>query len=319
MDLTTILNNAKSAAYTTGHFLYKHRAKIAFVGGGIAIAAGTKMIINNAEEISKVNTIVKEDRELCKSMSKNAQWKDQTNEEVDETKMHYICRTGINHAIGYGKTAGPGIALILAGYGLCGYAYKTTDDDLTAMTIQAAMTANLFAKYRKNVVADVGAEKDMEYLTGKKVVTVTTDENGVKTTVETTVDKDEDDDHVFIPHSFMFDETNKGWTRSNSVNQDTLQDYLDRINFDLETKRFLTENDMRDICRAPRTIVGNTAGVRFKNPDGTTNRVVFNYEALKHNGFADGYDASALCIFEYDNGKPIEDNIMKDINWESGL
>ncbi len=318
MDIHTIINKAKSAAYLTGHFCYKHRAKIAFVGGGVAIAVGTKMIMNNAEEISKVNKIVKEDRELCKKMSKEKTFKGQENEEVDEGKMHYICRTGINHIWSYTKTAGPGIAVIGIGYGLCGYALKTTDDDLKSMTIQAAMTANLLANYRKRVIADVGEEKDYEYLTGKKIVAVTTDENGVKTTVETTVERDDNPDHNHIPHSFFFDECHPCFTKSNVVNKDTLMDFLDRINFDLETKRFLTENDMRDICHAPRTIIGNTAGARFKNPDGTTNRIVFNRYAMER--FLEGtYEPSCLCVFEYDNGRPIEDNIMMDIDWESGL
>ena len=317
MDFHSILKEAKSSAYEVGHFLYKHRAKIAFVGGGIAIAAGTKVVMNKAEDIARVNRLVKEDRELCKQITEEKKWKGQENESTDEGKFHYICRTGINHTWGYTKTAGPGIALIVVGYGLCGYALKTTNDDLKAVTLLAASTANAFANYRKRVREDLGEEKDYEYLTGKKVVAVTTDEEGNKVTVETTYEKDENEDHIHIPHSFIFDETNKTWSKSNSVNQNTLYDFLERINFDLETKRFLTENDMRDICKAPRTIVGNTAGARFKNPDGTTNRIVFNRYAMER--FLDGYEPSCICVFEYDNGKPIEENIMLDINWESGL
>jgi hypothetical protein len=35
--------------------------------------------------------------------------------------------------------------------------------------------------------------------------------------------------------------------------------------------------------------------------------------------FLNGDDPSGLFIFEYADGRPIEDNIMLDINWETGL
>lgn len=304
------LETAKKYFWKAAHWSYKHRAQIAFVAGGIATIVGSKMIINNAEAIAEVNDLVKKDRETYKEINEKGKegWEIQ-----GESKIHYILGTGINHAVGYAKTAGPGLAVIAVGYGLAGYALKTTTDDLIAVSAQAAATAQLFAAYRKRVMEDQGIEKDREYLTGQKIVSTYTDENGQVTTVEDHYS----DGSVYIPHSFMFDETHRDWTRSNMVNKDTADTWLRIINHELAIRQFLTENDMRDICHAPRTKVGNTAGVRYQNPDGTTNAVEFDKGALIP--FLDGVEPSGLFIFQYADGRSIEDNIMMDINWESGL
>lgn len=305
-----VLETAKKYFWKAAHWSYKHRAIIAFTAGGISTAVGCKMIINNAESIAKVNDQVKVDRETYKEINEKGKegWK-----EHGESKIHYILGTGINHTIGYAKTAGPGLAVVALGYGLAGYALKTTTDDLISVTAQAAATAQLFAAYRKRVMEDQGIDKDREYLTGQKIVSTYTDENGQITTVEDHYS----DDSIYIPHSFMFDETHRDYTKSNMVNRDTADTWLRIINHELAVRQFLTENDMRDICHAPRTKVGNTAGVRYQNPDGTTNAVEFDKGALIP--FLDGVEASGLFIFQYADGRPIEDNIMLDINWESGL
>ena len=304
------LDKTKKYFWKAAHWSYAHRAQIAFVAGGIATIAGSKMIINNAEAIAEVNDLVKKDRETYKKINENGKegW-----EEYGESKIHYILGTGINHAVGYVKTAGPGLAVIAVGYGLAGYALKTTTDDLVAVSAQAAATAQLLAAYRKRVIEDQGVEKDREYMTGQKIVSTYTDENGQVTTIEDHYS----DESVYIPHSFMFDETHRDYTKSNMVNRDTADTWLRIINHELAIRQFLTENDMRDICHAPRTKVGNTAGARYQNPDGTTNAIEFNKGMLIP--FLEGREASGLFIFEYADGRPIEDNIMMDINWETGL
>jgi hypothetical protein len=302
------LDTAKKYFWKAAHWSYAHRAEIAFVAGGISIAVGAKLIIDNAEEIAEVNRQVKEDRETYREINEKGKegW-----EEYGEGRIHYILGTGINHAVGYAKTAGVGLAAMGLGYGLTGYAFKTRTDDFLSAAAQATMYANLLANYRKRYLEDGGTEeKDREYLTGKKLTTVV-DENGNETIVEDNYTEDS------IPHSFFFDETHPQWTKSNMVNRDTADTWLRVINHELSIKQYLTENDMRDICKAPRTKIGIRAGARYQNADGTTNAITFNQSMLRR--FLDGDEASGLFIFEYADGRPIEDNIMVDINWESGL
>lgn len=303
-----ILTTVKSKGYEVAHFCYKHRAKIAFVGGGLALTLGVRQMINDVEKIAAVNKVVKDDKEVIKKLDEEKGWS-----ECNEKRWHYVMRTGINHAWMYTRAAGKGVACIAVGYGLCGYAFKTTNDDYKAEALKAAMYASTLASYRANVRKDLGAAKDLEYLTGEKMVTVTTDEEGNVTTVE----QDLNPDHLHIPHSFIFEESNRFWTKNPEYNLETVYDWEREINRQLQLKRFLTENDMRDICKTSRTKVGNTSGVRFKNKDGSTNIVQFNREAMK--SLIEGNEASALLIFEYDDGRQIESNIMTDINWETGL
>lgn len=306
-----ILTTIKTKGYKFAHTCYKHRSAIAFVSGGLFIAGGTVKLIHDADKIAEVNKQVKADRAQYKEINKKGKegW-----EEFGEGKCHYILSTGVNHTLDYVKTAGIGIGLEAIGYGLCTYAMKTEHDNYVAASMLAAANANLLANYRKRYLEDGGTlEKDHEYLTGEKIVTMTS-EDGTLTTVEETVNNG---DRAFIPHSFLFDETHKQWTKSNSVNRDTMDTWLRVINHELSIKQFLTENDMRDICKTERTKIGNTAGVRYQNPDGTTNAVVFNEYAMER--FLAGDERSALMIFEYADGRPIEDNIMLDINWETGL
>jgi len=305
------LDTAKKYFWKAAHWSYAHRCEIAYVGGAISTLVGVKLLIDNADKIAEVNEQVKEDRETYKEINEKGKegW-----EEYGESKIHYILGTGINHTIGYAKTAGLGTGLVIAGYATSGLALKMMTDNYLSATANAAMYANLLFNYRKRYLEDGGtAEKDREYLTGQKIVSTYTDENGQITTVEDHYS----DESIYIPHSFMFDETHVEWTRSNQVNRDTAATWLRRINHELSVRQFLTENDMRDLCRAPRTKVGNTAGVRYQNPDGTTNAIEFNQGMLIP--FLEGKEASGLFIFEYADGRPIEEDIMRDINWETGL
>ena len=92
--------------------------------------------------------------------------------EMDETRKHFIIRTTKEHAVGYIKAAGPGVAFIAAGEVLQGLSHATLARRYQAVNTALAGTAAAFSNYRERVRKDQGPEKDYEYLTGGKVVTV---------------------------------------------------------------------------------------------------------------------------------------------------
>lgn len=294
------------------HWIAKNNDKIEFVAGVICVGVGTVSLIKSSEKIAEVKQDISERNEFIKTVDKEENgW-----EEAGQKRRDYIAETFKEAVVGYTKAAGPGVVLIVGGEVLQGISHVTLSHKFSAVSASLAGVSAKFADYRKAVVADQGEDKDYEYMVGPSMKTVEVKKDG--TVIEKTTPINNDNNRVYIPHSFFFDETNINYEPNATANRDFLETRLAYVNQALSVKRFMTENDIRKYFDAPLTIAGQAAGVRYENPDGTTNQISIgierNNEAAQR--FRDGLEPSFLVIIQYSDGSPISDNILEDTDWE---
>lgn len=293
------------------HWIAKNNDKIEFIAGVACVALGTASLVKSAEKIAEVKRDISERNDFIKEVDKEENgW-----EEAGQKRSEYVMETVKEATIGYAKAAGPGVVLIVGGEILQGISHVTLTHKFSAVSASLAGVSAKFADYRKAVVADQGEEKDYEYMVGPSMKTVEVRKDG--TVIEKTVPINGGNKRVYIPHSFMFDEVNINWESNAEANRDFLETRLAFVNQALSVKRFMTENDIRKYFDAPLTVAGQAAGVRYENPDGSTNQISIGLD--RHNDatqrFMDGIETNFLAIIQYSDGSPISDNILDDTDW----
>lgn len=294
--------NLATIAAKANHFWQKNNDKILFVGGVVLTVAGTGKLIADAEKIADVNMELKERNKDMKIIDATPMgW-----EEAGETKAHYIRETVKDAAVGYIKSAGPGVALVATGEVLQGIAHATLTDKLVSMTAVATTAMKGFDDYRQNVIADQGAEKDKEYLLGNTYKHVEVKEDG--TVIETTIPAHADAHDRYIPNSFWFDESNPFWQKDDATNRDTIKDMEARINEMIAARSEATINECFWCVGAPRTKAGSTTIVYSENKDKQATPI--RLRLLNE----DTSDRTYLVVIEYADGHAITDNVY-DSNW----
>lgn len=294
---------------TLAHFWAKNNDKIEMAAGMAAVGAGTVLLIKNSGKIADVT-------EEYKYRMSYAEYND---DKPDEEEKKEVKKAAIKEAaVGYVKTVGPGVGLIVAGEVLQGISHATLTQKLTTVSASLATVGAAFDRYRQNVVADQGAEKDYEYMVGPVSKTVEVKQDGTVVETTTPVHAAGDPKFNYIPHSFMFDESCEEWTDNPTVNREFLERRLVFINQALDAKEYLTENEMRAFFNLPPTIAGQAAGAKRHEKDGSLNTISIGIEAMTEAAqrFRDGIEPSFLAIFQYADGRPIENNILDDVDWE---
>ena len=311
MFLKSIVRATKAAAL----FCKINAPTIELIGGISLVTVGTYKLISNSDKIADVKAQSELDKQSVKDIDESEDgWNG-----LEESRTHYILKTKVNHAAGYTKACWKGVALIGGGVGLMVLSHATLKSRLVYVSSALATTSASFNKYRERVKADVGEEKDYEYLTGCSLKSVVTEKDGK--VIETTIPIYKDTDIEYIPHSFFFDETNPNWSKNPEDNYMFLTQTLNYLNSRLGIELCLTENQIRDAFGAPRTIAGQASGAVYVNPDGTTNQISIGLEDESRvvKAFKDGKEPSFLVVLHYSDGKPINDNLydeFKKLGWE---
>lgn len=280
---------------------------IEMVLGTCCIAAGAVINLYLADEIAEVtHNLKKRNEELHEIDNDPDGW-----EGMPETRTHFVLETAKEATIGYVKSAGPGLILQGVGIGLGWVSKETLENQKTALAIVAATKAAEFSQYRERVRADVGDEKDQEYLTGmtsRKVIE--TSEDGKVISEKTIVEYD--GKSFVIPHSFIFDETHNEFTKSVGANLNFIEGALRTANLILDRQGYIFENEIWDAFGSQRTVTGQYAGaiLEKKNEFGdiVTRHLRINPEYAA--GLLNGTDPTAIILIEYDDGTPLEDDIL---------
>lgn len=299
-----VVDICKKALHTTGRVLQHEKPGIELAVASGLIVGGAITLVVMASDIAETNKKVADTKEEIKEVDEDpVGWS-----EMDETKMHYIFRNAKVISGDYMKACGPAFLAIGGGVALAWHTHATMEDRVK--TLAAALIAGTakFTDYRKNVIADQGAEKDQEYYTGQTVkkTTVVDEDGNVHEKVETVKSPGE----TWVPNSFMFDETNDNFTRSPRANYNYLMQQLISINLRLWHEGEMTENDMRDICGAERTQTGQCAGAFSIDKDGNKHEIRYNPSGMQD--LINGTSPYAKVILEYDDGTPLEPDIFAD-------
>lgn len=317
-----LLDNFVRSANLTLNFAKNHIDVIEMIAGDVAIVAGAVMIAKHAQDIVDVQTEAAQDKDFLKATDEEiAESTDPTvtwETAIGESRNHYILRTGCKHAAGYLKATWVGDLLIAGGMALNGIAHATVQKQLESTMVALASTTYTFNEYRKRVRADVGEQKDYEYLTGTVLQkTIEVDEQGHVT--ETTLPLEAG--QTYIPHGFFFSATSN-YDKSPRANRDFQESVLWGINRELEMKGLITENKARELLGAPLTTAGQNYVFYYQNPDGTTNHVSLGWDTRNDEAtqrFKDGLESDVLITLQYDDGREpdlINAKRLASLGWE---
>jgi hypothetical protein len=320
MELSVITSGLRRGAHICLYQTKKHIDLVELIAGGICVIAGTTLLVKNAEEIGAVNTAVKSHKDFVKEedervKNENTTWE----EDVDESRSHFIMRTRCEDFVGYVRTTWKADLMIAAGLGLSWLSNATVHKQLEVVTVAYAGLQNSYNQYRKRVREDVGPDKDYEYFTGSAYKTVEVLDDG--TVIETTTPlQNEDSEAHYLPHSFFFDESNANFTKSAIANRKFLEDILRWANMTLERDGMIIENDIFHAAGAKKTVSGQTTVLYYRNPDGTTNHISFGIEdnTVAAQRFRDGLEPVFLVQLKYDDGRSpevIDPKRLANLNW----
>lgn len=281
---------------------YANRATIETVGGLVAIAVGTGIIISKAKEAADVSYELE-------SMFDDIHKKDATNGWADKKERSKAVRGALIYgAKGYSKAYWLGITFELVGGTLIGISDITQAKELSATSTLLAATSATLSAVKERVIADQGEEKWQEYLLGPQFTTVDVMPDG--TVIQTTNPLDNPNEEVGLPpHCFFFDEANINWEKDPRANRDFLEAHLRWLNDKLWAEGFLFENDIRRDLGAPIVKSGWTSGIFAEDAEGNRNYISFGLDAKnpRAQAFRDGIEPTILIQLN------VEDNIIEQL------
>lgn len=305
--------------FNTGlYFVKKNKSTLELVAGSLLIVGGVVQLVKDAGDIAIVNNEVAYDKaykkeidEVVATSETPTTWEEE--DQLGRSRFKYTTSKLCEHSLAYGKVCWKSGLMIAGGLTLNWISHADLTKQLQSASLAAAANALAFSKYRENVRADVGAEKDYQYLTGSVQKTVEVKEDG--TVVETTTPiKPDSNDYVTIPHSFYLDDTDL-YTGNTERDRDKLEQALNTVNMLLHKKGVLTENEIRQVFWAEyKTIAGQSAGAFAQNKDGSLNYISIGLEDKNDATlrFLSGEEPNFLITLRYSDGKPLEDNIFAD-------
>lgn len=258
---------------------------------------GAEVFDKYDKAVEKLKTI--RDDSDAKSYDEKAYKKD-----IRAAKMDCAVET----AKAYRKT---GMKVAVAfGLGAAGFVIKSKQLRNTAAAL--ATTAAAFDGYRRNVIEDLGAEKDFDYLhnikTRKVEKTEIDPETGEEKKVEEEVKVVEDTGDPSLPAGYSrwarwFDEGCAEWEKNASYNLSFLLARQAEANSRLKRDGYLFLNDVYDMLGIPRTYEGQIYGWRYmkNNPCGD-NMVDFGIhkDILPARNFVNGFEPRILLDFNVD-------------------
>ena len=276
------------------------------IGVSLMFAAGG-ILVSFADDISEVNQKVRDAKEEIKLADTDpVGWDD-----MGETRKQYVRRTRKEIAVGYLKTVGPAAGVAVLGAVSIYKGHLTLETRLKDTTASLAALALFTSNYRNRVRADLGEEKDMEYATGYSVdrKTIVDGETGETTEEVKIVKKDGDSSPR---NGFVFKEGyNPNWSKSPAVNYNFLMNSLDAVNFQLSTREEMSLNEMLKPFGEKHRKYGQNAGAFKYDKDGSINHIRLNPVFMQ--GLINGTSPDAICVLEYDDGRPLETDILNDV------
>lgn len=278
--------NFKHLMSQIGAVIYNNRSNIEFAIGTGLVIGGTCVIISKAEEAVEVK------REMERQIKEIELADEADGWETSGERTKACLKMAKDTAVGYTKCYGIGLGMEVGGFILQGISKVTDRKEIASKATALSCLAAQFAAYRQNVVDEQGEEADERFLLGKPEVEKVADENGNQYVKNKPLP---------IPdHSFLFDETNNNWEPEGFMNRDFLEDHERWINDKLQTKGFLTENEIREDCDAPVSIAAAEGdwGITAVDENGNKNYISFGIHknTQRAKDFMEGKEKSFLVI-----------------------
>ncbi len=299
--------NFKASLKAFGAVLWRERANIEAIVGGVLILTGTGIIISKATEAAEVTAELEVKNNWIHSMDETNGWADK------KERSQAVHGLIVQAAKGYSKTYALGLGIQALGLTLEAVSQVTKSKEIASMSALAAAYATTLNAVKERVIADQGEEKWQEYLLGPQFTTVDVMPDG--TIIQTTEPIEDNNTNVGLPpHCFFFDECNAPdtWEPDAQMNKKFLEDHLRWLNERLWAEGFLFENDIRRDLGVPIVKSGWTAGIFATDKEGNRNWLSFGLDAKnpRAQAFRDGIEPSIVIQLN------VEDNIIDQIRME---
>ena len=294
--------NFKRTIKVLGGILYKNRAKIEFIVGGAAAAAGTAMIISKARKAAEVADELEARNNAIRRMDAEDKWENK--KERSETRKDVVKYAVVE----YTKCYGAALAVEALGLTLMGIGFGTSQKELSNMATLAASYATTLSLVKDRVIADQGEGKWQEYLHGPQVTTVEVLPDG--SVVQTTTPVDNPGRTANLPPHCYFWSSSKDYEKDPIMDRDRLESVQRWIDEKLWSEGFLWENDCLRDLGLPLVKTGWTSGIFAEKIDPVTGDKVRNHFSL-------GLDAQTPAAQRFRDG--IESEFLLQLNMESNI
>ena len=295
MGLKNLICAGSRAICKTGLAMRNHKGDILFgvglIGFGLTIAGVcaatykfTPELDNATKEIEKINASTelpeeKKQEEIVKVRKK-----------VSRIAVHYYWKP-----------------MVIAGITVLGFTGAQLDvkEKCNNYAMMYSGLLGTFASYRKNVIAEEGKEKDLEYLFGKKTEEVTTIADDGSEVVEykkkLLTDGSEAKKIASRAQTLIFDMHCDQWTKSPNHNKYLILQVQEYLNNRLRLKGYIFLNEVYRALGAPETEAGQYVGWIYdaRNPVGD-NYIDFGLYSDCNQRFLDGLEPSCILEFNVD-------------------
>lgn len=284
MNFNTLVKTLAKVGKYTKIKLWKHSPTIlAVVGTGGVITAGVmacKATLKLEETVAEANNDIQSVKDSL--MIANAHPDDEGSKEYIETQYRKdLFKAYANMGGALIKLYGPSVLVCASSVACIFGSKKIMDDRYSACLAACTTTERLFAKYRKNVIDDLGEEADRKYRFGTQTHVVETpvldkkgrqkiDKNGnpkANSEIVEVIDKN----NLIDDYARIFDEvSSKEWDSNYEYNLNNLILRQKYANDMLHSRGYLFLNEVYQMLGFPVTPTGQDVGWIFErnNPIG---------------------------------------------------
>jgi len=282
----------------------KYSPEILLATGIISVMSGTVLACKATPKVEGIIENAKKTFDNIKYVTDNPEQYGDKYSEQDRKKdiaIVYV-QTGVKLLKVYSKA----IIATTFGIGCILYSYKIIKGRYLASVAAYNLLDKAFTKYRNAVIDEFGAEKDEEFMYGKKtIVEKIVDENGKEVGT-----KERKVATQYSIYSRLFDEFNSSWSDNPEYNKMFLQSKQNYANDLLRTRGHLFLNEVYDMLGLERSSAGAVVGWLYKQDetsDGYIDFKLYDFDLL-HDGkngevrraFINNYNPSIMLDFNVD-------------------
>ena len=285
-----------------GSLLLKKYSPEILLGLGVSgVVAATVMIAKAAQEHEEVKEAVNLHFEVIEKMKTEEPY-------TQEQQAKDIVNASLNAVVLWGKLYGPGISMMGAGLAAIVGSHGVMRNREASLMAAYSLLNQGFKSYRKNVVDELGEDRDREFRFGIReeiVEEVTTLKSGKKKTQKTK--KPGFNPQAASDYAKFFDETSLQWRNDPELNMFFLKAQEQYANDKLRSQGHLFLNEVYDALGIRRTSAGARVGWVLDDTSFEDQFVDFGIYAIRNGAFVNAMESS--CILDFNVQGDIHDLI----------
>lgn len=286
MNLVTVKNAVTSKVGRQILVGQKHSPTLLFVGGVVGVVATSVLACRATLKVEEVL----EQADHKKALADGLRHKDYS--ESDRLRDHNIIK--VQTAVKIGKLYAPSVIVGVASVAALTGSHVILKRRNVALMAAYSTIAQGFEEYRKRVIDDVGAEKDLEYRHGLHDEQIHDTEKGVVQNVKIP------DGKSSIYARCFAKETSKSWEPTPMANQFFIQCQQNYANDKLRSRGHVFLNEVYDSLGLERSPEGAVVGWVKGNGDDYIDFGIFDGNLDSAERFVKGYENSIWLDFNVD-------------------